>query len=317
MTGTCRAPILLHSVRNENAGWEEMAKFDIRHVLDMKAGLGEGPLWSGEHEALFWLDQRASTINRFDPATGANIAWPVPSRPGCFSFCDGGALIAAERGYYRFDFSAQTFEHVCDPPFDPAVFRFNDGKADRQGRFWAGSILIQHKTEGEPEASYFRYDAGTVTEGITGIAVPNGTAFSPDGKTMYRAESMKSTLHAFDYDPATGTPSNQRLLTTIPEGFGLPDGGTVDSEGGLWLALPFGETGKIARYTPDGELDMYFEVPVLVPTMVAFGGKDMATMYITTGRIEALVGKPESPLGGDIFAVELPFRGIPEAMTQV
>jgi sugar lactone lactonase YvrE len=295
----------------------EMASFDVRHVLDIKAGLGEGPLWSNEREALFWVDQRGETLNRFDPESGTNQSWAVPSRPGCFTFCDGGVLVAAERGYYRFDFSSEAFELVREPPFDPAVFRFNDGKADRQGRFWAGSILIKHKTEGEPECAYYRYDAGTVMAGITGISVPNGTAFSPDGKTMYRAESMQSTLHAFDYDPSTGTPSNQRLLTTIPEGFGMPDGGTVDSEGGLWLALPFGETGKIARYTPDGELDLYFDVPVLVPTMVAFGGRDMATMFITTGRIEALVNRPISPLGGDIFAVETPFRGIPEALTRV
>jgi len=296
-----------------------MTAFDIRHVLDIKAGLGEAPLWSQEQEALYWLDQRGKTLNRFDPVSGKNIAWPVEGRPGSFTFCPGGVLIAANLGFFRFDFANETLDLVCDPPFDPNHFRFNDGKADRQGRFWVGSMLAEfkHDDEGEGQGIYYRYDAGKLIPGITGIHVPNGTAFSPDGTIMYRAESMQRIVFAHDYDPLTGTPSNERIIAEMPDGFGIPDGGTVDSEGGLWLAVPFGETGKVARFTPDGQLDLHFDVPVLAPSMVAFGGADMATLFITTGRIEALMDRPLSPLGGDLFAVETGFRGIPEAITQL
>lgn len=294
-----------------------MAEFQVRHVLDIKAALGEGPLWSQERDALYWLDQRRQTLNRFDPISGANRAWHLDARPGSFTLCEGGLLIAANLGFYRFDFAKEVFEFICDAPFDPAIFRFNDGKADRQGRFWVGSILVKFEHHGVPRASYYCYDAGKITAGITGVQTPNGTGFSPDGTIMYRAESMRRAILAHDYAPLTATPSNERVIAEMPEGFGIPDGGTVDEEGGLWFAVPFGETGKIARFTPDGRLDLHFDVPVLAPTMVAFGGPDMATLFITSGRIEDLMDRPHSPLGGDIFAVETGFRGIAEAITKV
>jgi sugar lactone lactonase YvrE len=286
--------------------------------LDIKAELGEAPLWSPEQQALIWLDIRKDTLNRFDPVSGANCVWPLPvTHPGAFTLCVGGVAIATNRGFFRFDFASEKFDLVCDVPLDPEIFHFNDGKADRQGRFWIGSMLIAFKYEGVGEGTYYRYDAGKWTPGIAAIKVPNGTAFNPDGTIMYRAESMGRTILAYDYDPATGTPSNERVFATMPDGFGIPDGATVDSEGGLWSAIPFGETGKIARFTPDGQMDIHFDVPILVPTMVAFGGADMATLYITSGRIEASLDRPVSALGGDIFAVNTGFKGIAETPTQI
>jgi sugar lactone lactonase YvrE len=290
-----------------------MVGLEVRHVLDVKAKLGEAPLWSIEEEALFWVDIEHKTINRFDPVKGTNQAWQLPAIPGCFAFREGhGAVIATNRGYYDFDFRTGAIELICDAPFDSELFRFNDGKVDRQGRFWAGSIPFAFKLEGEGEGTFYRYEAGTVTPGIHGVKVPNGTAFSPDGRTMYRAESMDRAIYRLDYDPATGTASNQRVFATMPNDFGIPDGATVDTEGCLWSAVPFGATGKVARFTPDGELDLHFDVPVLVPTMVAFGGKDMSTLYITSASIEASLNRPSSPMSGDIFAVDTGFRGISE-----
>jgi sugar lactone lactonase YvrE len=291
-----------------------VAEFEVRHVLDVKATLGEAPAWSIEQGALFWVDIEKQTINRFDPARGTNRVWPIGAIPGCFAFRKGGAVIATNRGYYDFDFATGALARICDAPFDPDVFRFNDGKVDRQGRFWVGSIPFAFKIDGPGEGTFYCYEAGRVRPGIEGIKVPNGTAFSPDGTTMYRAESMDRYILAYDYDPASGTPSNPRVFATMPDGFGIPDGATVDSEGCLWTAVPFGITGKVARFTPDGALDLQFDVPVLVPTMVTFGGPNMSTLYITSGRIEASLNRPVSPLGGDIFAVETRFRGIPEAL---
>ena len=293
-----------------------MAAFDVRHVLDIKALLGECPLWSEEQQALIWLDIRSNTLNRFDPLSGKNRAWPLPvHHPGSFTLCAGAVAIATCEGLYRFDFAQERYERIFDVPIDATRFRFNDGKADRQGRFWIGSMSNKFRPDMPGEGTYYRFEAGHWSAVIPGIKVPNGTAFSPDGTRMYRAESMDRVIFVYDYDPATGTPSNERVFAEMPEGFGIPDGATVDSEGGLWLAIPFGETGKIARFMPDGKLDIRFDVPVLVPSMVAFGGSDMATLFITTGRIEALMNRPASALGGDIFAVETGFKGVAETLT--
>jgi sugar lactone lactonase YvrE len=290
-----------------------MPEYQVRHVLDVKADHGEAPLWSVEEQALFWVDIQNKSFNRFDPKSGSNRAWTLPATPGCFTFrVGGGAVIAANRGYYDFDFATSAIERICAAPFDPEKFRFNDGKADRNGRFWAGSIKERFDQNAPGEGIYYRYEAGVVTPGLFDISVPNGTAFSPDGRTMYRAESMQRIIYALDYDPLTGVASKQRVFATMPEGFGIPDGAAVDTEGGLWLAVPFGPTGKIARFTPDGRLDVQFDVPVLVPTMVSFGGPGLETLFITSSRMEKNLNRPSSPLGGDLFAVETGYRGIPE-----
>jgi sugar lactone lactonase YvrE len=290
-----------------------MADFEVKRVLDIKAGLGEGALWSVEEQALFWVDIHKKTLNRFDPAAGSNHAWTLPATPGCFAFRDGGGVIVAtDRGYYGLDFASGAVDFLLAPPFDPAIFRFNDGKTDRQGRFWVGTVMA-HRFD-DASGRYFRYENGVAVEGISGITVANGTAFSPDGRTMYRAESMQRTIYALDYDPATGVASNQRVFATVPEELGIPDGATVDAEGYYWSATPFGaKTGHVVRFAPDGSLDLHFEVPVLVPTMVAFGGPNLSTLYIVTGRIEAALKREPSELGGDLFAVETRFRGLPEA----
>jgi sugar lactone lactonase YvrE len=297
-----------------------MHNLEVRHVLDVKAELGEAPLWSVEQQALYWLDIERKTFNRFDPATGHNEHWPVPSIPGCFNFRDGGgAILACNTGYFDFDFATSTFSKIADAPFDPAEFRFNDGKADRQGRLWAGSLAFAFKVDGPPAGTFYRYDRGVATAGISQVMVPNGTAFSPDGTIMYRSDWRPGgrVVLKYDYDPSTGTPSNERQFTAMPEGFGIPDGATVDSEGFYWAAIPFGDKGRVARFSPTGVLDFAIDMPVLGPTMVAFGGKDLSTLFVTSCRLESHMGLPVSLLGGDIFAIETDATGIAETFSQV
>lgn len=295
-----------------------MAQFEVRHVLDRKAELGESPSWSVDQQALYWVDIEGKTLNRFDPNTGRNEAWPVPAVPGCFNFREGGgAVLACNEGFFDFDFATKAFEKICDAPFDPSQFRFNDGKADRQGRLWAGSMRFAFKVDGPPEGSFYRYEAGTVERVIPDVMVPNGTAFSPDGRIMYRSDWRPEgrVILQYDFDPVSGTPSNERLFAAMPAGFGIPDGAAVDDEGYYWNAVPYGDKGRVARFSPEGVLDLSFEMPVLGPTMVAFGGRDMSTLFITSCRLESHMGLPISPLGGDIFAVETGFRGIPETLS--
>jgi sugar lactone lactonase YvrE len=294
---------------------EKMNKYVARQVLDIKAELGECPLWCTQDHCLYWLDIVSSTINRFDPRIGTNRAWSVPSVPGCFAFRnDGGAVIAAQDGIYDIDFSSSLIRRVFDPVHDAGKLRFNDGKTDRQGRLWVGTVGADMGTDNSGSA-YYKFDGRSLVEVITSVGMANGTAFSPDGTTMYRVQTTDRQIFAYDYDPASGTPSRERIFAVVPDGLGMPDGATVDTEAAYWVALtagPEGGKGGIARYTPDGRLDTYFEAPVPLPTMIAFGGPDMSTLFITSGRLQAWMKYKVPDIAGSIFAVETAFRGVPE-----
>ena len=300
-----------------------MSGTSFEQVLDIKAGAGEAPIWSAEEQALYWIDIRECTVNRFDPATGLNARWPFPSRPGSMVLRQGGGgLIAARDGLYEMDFTDGTCRHVLEPPFNKQIFRFNDGRTDRQGRFCLGTLINTITDGGDQDfrdtpfqgtGILYTYDGLKLMPIVAPLAVSNGTAISPDGRTLYRADTRGRVIYAHDYDPEMGLASNQRIFARTPETLGLPDGACVDAEGGYWVALPAGpDGGSVARFTPEGKLDFHIETPVPIPTMPAFGGSGLATLYVTTGRIETFMGAEAHPLSGDIFAVETGFRGCPE-----
>jgi len=296
-----------------------MIKYQPKSVLNIKAELGEHPIWSATGACLYWLDIENSTINRFVPATSKNTIWKLPSRPGCFALqADGRAIIAAQDGFYEMDFAAGLVELTIPPAHDPAVMRFNDGRTDRQGRLWVSTVRVDMDLTNTVGNAYYRLNGQDLEQVLNSVGIPNGTAFSPDGKTMYRAQSELRQIFSYDYDCASGTPSNPRLFATVPTEYGMPDGATVDTQGGYWVALaapPGGPpTGGVARFTPDGKMDRHFNLPVPFVTMVAFGGRDLSRLYITTARLEAFMpqGVPEG--AGDLFAVETDFQGVAESM---
>lgn len=288
----------------------------VECVLRFDAEVGEGPAWSVEDQALYWIDIHRCTINRLDPATAENKVWDLPAMPGCFVFREGGgALIPARDGIYDLDFGSGALRRIVDPPYDPAQFRFNDGRCDRQGRLWVGTQPIELSELGKLKAALYRYD-GASLEPVVDIDMANGLAFSPDGRTMYRAETAQRVIHVYDFDPVAGRPTNGRVFVSWPRetpDFGAPDGATVDSKGGYWVALPAAALGgSIARFTPDGQVDVHFETPVPAPTMPAFGGPHMSTLYFTSGRFAHIAERPGSEWSGSIFAIETKFRGVPE-----
>jgi sugar lactone lactonase YvrE len=289
----------------------------IVRALRAGAELGEHPLWSAEGACLYWLDIERATINRFDPTASGNTAWPLPARPGCFAFrAEGGAVVAAQDGIYDLDFATGAATRRVAPLHDPAVMRFNDGRTDRQGRLWVGTVRVDMDLTNTAANAYYRLGAQGLEKVLDGVGITNGTAFSPDGTTMYRAQTETRQIFAYDYDVATGAPSNPRVFATVPDQYGMPDGATVDTDGGYWVALArlpgTAPTGGVARFTPDGRLDRYIELPVPFVTMPAFGGPNLSTLYVTTARLEVFMpdGVPEA--AGDIFALETEFRGAPE-----
>ncbi|KRB83017.1 hypothetical protein ASE00_13595 [Sphingomonas sp. Root710] len=290
-----------------------MADFKVELFLKFEAEVAESPAWHPEHQALYWIDMHKHSFNRLATGTGTNTEWKLPVMPGSFVFRENGALISCRDGIYDFDFTSERFEKRIDPPYDSSIYRFNDGKCDRQGRLWVGTQPLELSDLGTRKAALYRYDGNRIDQ-VMEIDMANGLAFTADGRTMYRAETARREIFVYDFDGETGTPSNARILAQWSRGTGgAPDGATVDTEGGYWVALPAGETGgAIGRFTPDGTLDIRIDVPVPGPSMVAFGGPEMSTLYITTAQFPQLAGRPGSELSGSFFKVETGFRGVPE-----
>jgi len=279
-------------------------------VLDIKASLGECPTWSVDEQSLYWVDINAPSLNRFDPLTGRNIAWPMPEAIGCFALRDAGRFVAALRsGMWLVDSSGKLERKIAAAPYDPAHHRFNDGRADAQGRFWAGSM---NERRDASSARLYRLDAKlALTPMISDITISNGLAWSPDSRTMYHADTPTRTISAWDFDPPTGTIANRRVFAQFSGETDRPDGAAVDREGCYWSAFYRG--GKVVRLSPRGEMVAEFPLPAICPTMCAFGGQDLKTLYVTTARqrrgAEELSRLPQS---GGIFAMRVDVPGMPE-----
>jgi sugar lactone lactonase YvrE len=279
-------------------------------VLDAKAQTGESPVWVPEEQALYWTDIPGKTLNRFDPATGANRVWPMPEEVGSFALREGGGLIAALRsGFALIDLERGQIERLIDPEADRPENRFNDGRCDRQGRFWAGSM---NEPRDARSGALYRLDAERRCRRMADdVMVANGLAFSPDDRVMYWSDSRALTIYAFDFDAASGAIGNRRIFARLEPHQGGPDGAAVDAEGGYWSACYRG--ARVMRFRPDGTIERKIRLPVSRVTMCAFGGPDLRTLYITSARGGLSAADLErEPLAGGIFALEVDVQGVPE-----
>lgn len=282
----------------------------FRCVLDIGASLGECPVWSGDEQVLYWVDINAPSLNRFDPATGKNVAMPMPESIGCFALRAGGGFVVALRdGFWLASVDGKLTRKVGAAPYDPAHHRFNDGRCDSHGRLFAGYM---NEARDASSAALIRLDPDfTQTQVISGMTISNGLAWSPDGRTMYHADTPTQVIHAYDYDAASAMPSNPRVFVGFTAKGDRPDGAAVDSEGCYWSALYGG--GKVVRIAPDGGTLGSYAVPAVCPTMCAFGGRDLKTLYVTSARQQRspdeLLRLPQS---GGLFAMAVDVRGLPE-----
>ena len=279
-------------------------------VLDARAQLGEGPVWDGREQALYWVDIRAPALHRFEPATGTTRVWPMPEPIGAVALREArGAVVALRSGLYRLDLETGALDILCAPEPDRLDNRLNDGRCDRRGRFWVGSMNDRARV---PTGALYRADIdGTCHRVIDGITVPNSLAWSPDGRTMYFADSPTRTIWACDYDPERGVPGERRVFAQVPDGAGYPDGATVDAEGCLWSANWDG--WQLTRYAPDGRPLGIVPLPVQRPTSCAFGGKALDVLYVTSAATRLTPEElARGPLAGGLFAVEVGVRGLPE-----
>jgi sugar lactone lactonase YvrE len=279
-------------------------------VLDAKASLGECPIWSARERALYWVDINAPSLNRFDPATGRNFAMPMPESIGCFAIRASGGFIVALRGGVWLARADGTLDRkIADAPYDPDHHRFNDGRCDPQGRFFAGTM---NEKRDAASAKLLRIDADyTMTPVVKDVTISNGLAWSPDGRTMYHADTPTHIVRAYHYDAATGTPSRPRVFAQWQGETDRPDGGAVDSAGNYWTAFYRG--GKVLQLSPRGETLAEYPVPAMCPTMCAFGGPGLTTLYVTSAR---QMREPDElarlPQSGGIFAMTVAVPGLPE-----
>lgn len=285
-------------------------QFAFTCVLDAQASLGECPVWSAQEQVLYWVDINAPSLNRFDPARGSNSAWPMPQAIGSFAMRAGGGFVAAMRdGIWFVDRRGAVERRVAAAPYDPEHHRFNDGRADAQGRFWVGSM---NEKRDASSAHLYRLSPDLELAPVLGdLMISNGLGFSPDGRTMYHSDTPARTVKAYDFDGTRGALSNGRVFAHFDGESDRPDGAAVDSEGCYWSAFYRG--GKVVRLSPQGRLLAEFSVPAMCPTMCAFGGDDLRTLYVTSARqmreADELARLPQS---GGIFAMRVDVAGLPE-----
>lgn len=271
--------------------------------------LGECPLWDEREAMLWWVDARFPAVKRLDPATGAVMMLVLPEIVGSLALRDAGGMLAATKsGIHLLDPASGALEAKVNPETHLPDNRFNDGRCDRAGRFWAGTMSHVNR---DPTGSLYRFDADfACTKLRNAIIIPNSLAFSPDGRTMYFADTNRHTIWAYDYDPASGAATRERVFADT--GAGRPDGSCVDAEGCLWNA-DYGAS-RVVRYTPAGEVDRTYALPVTNVTCCCFGGEDLGTLYITTATQRL---SPEElarqPLAGSLFALRPGVQGLPES----
>jgi sugar lactone lactonase YvrE len=296
-------------------------------VTDEPDRLGESPFWHPHERRLYWVDITGRRLKRID-AGGAVETWEMPSEPGCFAPAEGGGLVIALRdGIYRGRDWGIALEQVVHFSHDTSKIRFNDGKADPVGRFWAGTI---YEPRDERKAELFCIDmrpdngnggAPLVSLKAGNATTANGLAWSPDAKTIYWTDTRQHQIRAWDWDAASNAMTNFRVMHQFagkPPGWqpgkdgygGRPDGAAVDIEGNYWCAMYEGQ--RLAKLSPSGDLLQEIEVPVRCPTMPCFGGDDLRTLFLTSARDERPAAEIEAfPLSGHVIATRVDVPGLP------
>ncbi len=281
---------------------------NVELVLDARAVLGEGAIWDNKRQVLYWIDIDPGLVHVYDPATrkdrsisvGQPVGTVVPRK-------SGGLMLAVRNGFMSLDPETAKTSLLAKPHDHNPENRFNDGKCDPAGRFWAGTMETTTR-----KGALFRLDTDlSVHRVLDNVGCSNGLTWTLDKKTMYYIDTNTAKIDAFDYDNTTGTISNRRTVVNVPETYGLPDGMSMDIDEKLWVA--HWEGGCVCRWDPTtGRLLRKISLPATLTTSCAFGGPDLDTLYITsatTGLDAATLSK--QPKAGGLFAVSPGVKGLP------
>lgn len=282
----------------------------IHCLVDARATIGESPVWDAERNRLFWVDILEPSVNAVELESGVIRRWPLPAVVGSMALCGGDRVaVALSTGVHLFDLATGALTFLAHPEPDVPTNRLNDGKVGPDGAFWVGSM--DDRPAKEPVGALYRVTrAGQVTRMVEGVIVSNGLAWSGDGRTMFHSDSRGRWIDRWDFDPQTGALSGRTRIATPDEEMGRPDGGAVDVEGCYWSCGV--SAGCLNRYDRDGRLLQRIPLPVPAPTMCAFGGPDMRTLFFTSlrdGRTEEVLR--QYPQSGGVFMMRVPVAGVP------
>ena len=276
--------------------------------------VGESPLWDAARRALWWVDIEACAIRRLDLADAVLQSWTLPERVACLALhADGGLVAALETRVVHAtpgDAGAITLATLATARHERADMRFNDGRCDRAGRFWVGSMVRDMGANVAAGRMYRLDEHGFAPAHIDKLYTPNGLAFDPDGRGVWWSDShplSQCVWHAPLADD--GTLGKRRLVIDMHELPGRPDGAAMDVDGGYWICANDG--GRILRLTPDGRVDRSIAVPVSKPSMCSFGGDALDTLYVTSIQ-PALPQGDDVELAGEVFALRPGTQGIAE-----
>jgi sugar lactone lactonase YvrE len=279
-------------------------------VVDGRWELGEGPIWDTQTGELVWVDIVGQQVLRYRPGQPRARALPTPLDVGSVAIRRGGGLVAAMAdGFWLNEPASEEWRRYRPVEADQPDLRFNDGKCDPSGRFLAGSMAYDKHTGA---GALYRLDPDGAVEQLLGdVTISNGLAWAPDGRTFYYVDTPLRRIDVFAYDPATGRVGERRTHITLPDDEpGSPDGLTIDTDGGLWLAL--WEGWKVVRFDPQGKLDIEVEVDASHVTSCTFGGPDLADLYITSAWSElSEEERAAQPHAGGVFRVRPGVRGFP------
>ena len=282
---------------------------EVEVVFDSRDQVGEGPVWIGPERQLVWVDITRRLVHGLDPSTGHTETLDVGQCVGAVVPRSSGGLVAAvETGFGVIDMSTGSLEMVAEVEADNPNNRMNDGKCDRSGRFWAGTMAFD-ETPGA--GALYRLDTDyKVTKVLENVTISNGLAWSLDDRNMYFIDTSTNRVDIFDFESETGALRDRRRLIEIPPELGAPDGMTVDAEGYLWVALWGGSA--VHRYAPDGTLHTVVSLPASQVTSCAFGGEDLSELYITSatqGVAERELHR--QPHAGALFRCRPGAKGMP------
>jgi sugar lactone lactonase YvrE len=278
---------------------------DVDVLAEAGAQLGEGALWDVRTERIAWVDILGRRIHQTDPADGATESFEVALDVGTIAPRTAGGFVAALQDGFWVVGDGPTRKIAGVPEARPGL-RFNDGKCDPGGRFWAGTMAYD---EAAGAACLYRLDpTGEVSRVLDDVTISNGMAWSDDRSTMFYIDTPTRRIDAFTYDVDTGSITDRRAVVQIPPDLGSPDGMTIDAEGGLWVALWGGSA--VHRYV-DGRLDQVFPLPVSQPTSCAFGGPDLDQLFVTSAWAGLSVEERRTqPLAGSLFRLRPGVRGV-------
>jgi len=282
----------------------------MRCVLPWEATVGESPVWSAEEQCLYWIDIQKKRVHKFDPVTRGNVTFELPEIVTSAALrASGGLVLTLEKDFAVFDPRTGSLNRIGHVEADVPDNRFNDGKCDPSGSFFAGTM--DAKNWSAPAGHLFRMDPDQKISTVQSeVICSNGSGWSPDGRTMYYIESFRYAVFAYDVEQQSGALSNRRTFLSIDRhGGGFPDGMTVDSDGFVWCNLV--GLGQIHRYDPTGALERIVQLPVPRATDCTFGGPDLRTLFVTSAR--ETMTPPQlaaAPLSGSLFAYAAPVAGL-------